>query len=216
MQNKRNLSQSGLLKVFSIFFSELPEEGPVISGGLSNYQLGEQLQLNCTSPRTFPPTLLKWYINNQLATEQGTIQYPSKRGTKNGLFRTQIGLNMTVSRECFKYGQIRVKCVGIIEDGILQGYSSQGSDGSSHQILEILLPEKLKRERPPATFFGKLNIIKVSINKAKILISLFSSQCWLKNNGLLNGIYDLFICNGNGICIVISSNWPLLHEISDF
>lgn len=53
--------------------------------------------------------------------------------------------------------------MGIIEDGILQGYSSQGSDGSSHQILEILLPEKLKRERPPATFFGKLNIIKVSI-----------------------------------------------------
>ena len=106
--------------------------------------------------------------------------------------------------------------MGIIEDGILQGYSSQGSDGSSHQILEILLPEKLKRERPPATFFGKLNIIKVSINKAKILISLFYSQCWLKNNGQLNGIYDLFICNGNGICIVISSNWPLLHEISDF
>eukprot|EP00093_Oithona_nana_P006778 06778.XXX_395452_395110_1 [CDS] Oithona nana genome sequencing. len=60
---------------------------------------------------------------------------------------------MTVSRPLFKYGQIRVKCVGIIEDGILQGYSSQESDGSSHQILEILLPEKLKRKRPPATFF---------------------------------------------------------------
>ena len=43
--------------------------------------------------------------------------------------------------------------MGIIEDGILQGYSV--GDGSSHQILEILLPEKLKRERPPAEFVGE-------------------------------------------------------------
>ena len=195
----------------------MPEEGPVISGGLPNYQLGEQLQLNCTSPRTFPPTLLKWYINNQLASEQGTIQYPSKRGTKNGLFRTQIGLNMTVSRPLFKYGQIRVKCVGIIEDGILQGYSSQESDGSIHQILEILLPDKLKRKRPPATFFGKFNNTKVSINAcAKILISLFSSQCWLKNTNGHNyyGINDYcrFVFTGNGICIVIKL--PILAFIA--
>ena len=46
--------------------------------------------------------------------------------------------------------------MGIIEDGILQGYTSQGENGNSHQILEILLPEKLKRERPPATFFGEV------------------------------------------------------------
>ena len=131
----------------------MPEEGPVISGGLPNYQLGDQLQLNCTSPRTFPPTLLKWYINKKPAAEKSTIQYPSKRGTKNGLFRTQVGLNITVSRSLFHYGQIQVKCVGIIEDGILQGYSE--GDGSSHQILEILLPEKLKRERPPAEFVGE-------------------------------------------------------------
>ena len=45
--------------------------------------------------------------------------------------------------------------MGIIEDGILPGYTSQGENGNSHQILEILLPEKLKRERPPATFFGE-------------------------------------------------------------
>ena len=87
------------------------------------------------------------------AADKSTIQYPSKRGTKNGLFWTQVGLNITVSRSLFHYGQIQVKCVGIIEDGILQGYSV--GDGSSHQILEILLPEKLKRERPPAEFVGE-------------------------------------------------------------
>ena len=46
-------------------FLELPDEGPVITGGLPNYQLNDQLTLNCTSPRTFPPTLLKWKINKK-------------------------------------------------------------------------------------------------------------------------------------------------------
>ena len=46
-------------------FPELPDDGPVISGGLQNYQLNDQLTLNCTSPRTFPPTLLKWKINKK-------------------------------------------------------------------------------------------------------------------------------------------------------
>ena len=46
-------------------FAELPEEGPLISGGLPDYQLNDRLELNCTSQRTFPPTLLKWYINSE-------------------------------------------------------------------------------------------------------------------------------------------------------
>ena len=76
-----------------------------------------------------------------------------KRGSKNGLFRTQIGLNITVSRALFHYGKIQVKCEGFIEDEIWQGHTD--GDGSSHRILTILLPEKLKWPRPPAEFTGK-------------------------------------------------------------
>ena len=62
----RNI-QEKLEKVYIHFFCfpELPDEGPVITGGLQNYQLNDQLTLNCTSPRTFPPTLLKWKINKK-------------------------------------------------------------------------------------------------------------------------------------------------------
>ena len=57
--------QEKLEKVYFFCFLELPDEGPVITGGLPNYQLNDQLTLNCTSPRTFPPTLLKWKINKK-------------------------------------------------------------------------------------------------------------------------------------------------------
>jgi len=126
---------------------ELPEEGPEIKGGLPNYQLNDRLELNCTSQRTFPPTLLKWYINNEPA-EQYTKRYPHKRGSKNGLFQTKIGLNITVSKALYIYGKIHIKCVGVIEDSIRQGQTDD--NGSSHEVLDIPLPEKWKRERPAA------------------------------------------------------------------
>ena len=63
--------------------------------------------------------------------DKHTIKYEPRRGSKNGLFRTQIGLNVTVSRALFHYGKIQVKCVGVIEDEIWQGHTD--GDGSSHR-----------------------------------------------------------------------------------
>lgn len=126
-----------------MFVLELPEQSPDISGGLHSYQIGDRLELNCTSPRTYPPTVLKWYINGKLY-DSATNNVKRKVGSKHGLYRSQISLNITVSRNLFHYGRIRIKCIGIIEDGILHGIS----DGSSHQIETILLPEAWKREKP--------------------------------------------------------------------
>ena len=48
-----------------------------------------------------------------------SLSYPTKKGPKNGLFKSQIGLNITVGQEFFRDGKIRIKCVGAIEDGVL-------------------------------------------------------------------------------------------------
>ena len=128
--------------LWNSLFAELPDQGPHITGGRQNYQLGDRLELNCSSPRTFPPQKLKWYINNQtvglhkfsitnffsknvttiffLQADQFSKNYPHKRGSKHGLFRTQVGLNVTVSRSLFKNGEINVQCKGYVEEGILQ------------------------------------------------------------------------------------------------
>ena len=44
---------------------ELPKDPPQISGGLKSYQLGDRLELNCTSERTYPPTALRWILNGK-------------------------------------------------------------------------------------------------------------------------------------------------------
>ena len=50
---------------FCLFYGdiELPKKPPIITGGLKSYQLGDRLELNCTSPRTFPATTLQWVLN---------------------------------------------------------------------------------------------------------------------------------------------------------
>ena len=106
--------------------------------------------------------------------DKHTKQYEPRRGSKNGLFRTQIGLNVTVSRALFHYGKIHVRCVGVIEDQIWKG--STDRDGSSHNILTILLPEQLKWERPPAEFTGKEIILGYSYNKD---IMEFLGYAWI-------------------------------------
>ena len=51
--------------IFIIQFLEIPKEPPIITGGLRSYQLGDRLELNCTSSRTFPATSLQWALNGQ-------------------------------------------------------------------------------------------------------------------------------------------------------
>ncbi|XP_035704295.1 uncharacterized protein LOC118434585 isoform X2 [Folsomia candida] len=43
----------------------LPKEGPQITGNLRDeYEVGDILELNCTSSKSFPPAKLSWYIND--------------------------------------------------------------------------------------------------------------------------------------------------------
>lgn len=48
----------------------LPQEGPQIAGEERNYQIGDEISLNCTSARSFPSARLTWYINDQLVRHQ--------------------------------------------------------------------------------------------------------------------------------------------------
>lgn len=48
----------------SMLFTDLPKDGPYITGDKSVYQFGDSINLNCTSARSYPASSLNWYINN--------------------------------------------------------------------------------------------------------------------------------------------------------
>nr|CAH7759784.1 unnamed protein product [Callosobruchus chinensis] len=43
----------------------LPEDDPVITGVEIQYEIGDEINLNCTSGKGHPAPLLHWYINEQ-------------------------------------------------------------------------------------------------------------------------------------------------------
>lgn len=48
----------------------LPKDDPVITGVAAQYQIGDEINLNCTSAKSFPPSTLHWYINEQQVNKE--------------------------------------------------------------------------------------------------------------------------------------------------
>lgn len=49
-----------------IIVPALPEDDPEITGMQPQYQIGDEINLNCTSGKSYPASVLQWYINEQL------------------------------------------------------------------------------------------------------------------------------------------------------
>jgi hypothetical protein len=53
--------------------ADFPQEDPIITGVELQYQIGDEITLNCTSGKSHPASILHWYINEQ------QVQYKSTR-----------------------------------------------------------------------------------------------------------------------------------------
>ena len=60
-------------------FSDLPDEGPIITGGFPRYHIGDKVEVNCTSSRSKPAAKLKWYINGELADPDLIKHFPVRK-----------------------------------------------------------------------------------------------------------------------------------------
>lgn len=52
----------------SFFLSVLPTNGPQISGERTHYLVGDEIDLNCTSGKSYPASELRWLINDREVT----------------------------------------------------------------------------------------------------------------------------------------------------
>ncbi|XP_055606353.1 uncharacterized protein LOC129754364 [Uranotaenia lowii] len=94
----------------------VPRDGPHINGSgerhqSSSYHIGELMELNCTSGRSYPASTLQWYLNDQLVTDpQALVSYP-RMVNQHGLVTTVLGLSMVVQPRHYIDELMRLKCV---------------------------------------------------------------------------------------------------------
>lgn len=46
-------------------FPDLPRDGPHITGEEKQYQIGDTLNINCTSGKSHPSSIIEWLINDE-------------------------------------------------------------------------------------------------------------------------------------------------------
>lgn len=90
-------------------FIALPEEGPKISGGRARYQIGDMVNINCTSGRSKPATHLTWFINGEPVNSSFLKHYATLITGREGLETTTLGLSFKVKANSFRHGDMKLK-----------------------------------------------------------------------------------------------------------
>jgi len=95
---------------------ELPHKAPTITTDLNikQYEVGDMLQLNCTSEPSHPASHLKWEVNKRPVQEDNYVFNEIHHHGKK-LFVTRIGLRIRLTKDHFHWGKLKVACLGEVK-----------------------------------------------------------------------------------------------------
>ncbi|CAH0391084.1 unnamed protein product [Bemisia tabaci] len=130
----------------------LPRDKPHISGKRQYYQIGDEINLNCTSGKSYPASELHWYINDQKVKGPSLRSYPEIISS-HGLRQTQLGLTLTVTNDLFRDGSIKFKCIATFprhckQSDLFDQYlvDTNNGDNVSRKQAHYLLIQILQQE----------------------------------------------------------------------
>ncbi|XP_075225714.1 uncharacterized protein LOC142326865 [Lycorma delicatula] len=128
----------------------LPQEPPQITGEQKVYQVGDIINLNCTSAQSYPPAKLRWYVNDV----QVGPDYESVAAQQHGLMTTVVGLKLRVGPGHFSGGRLQVRCVATISTGASESSSAPApAPVQLHRLAAASTPPPLDYNKE-ALFFG--------------------------------------------------------------
>ncbi|GIY93449.1 ig-like domain-containing protein [Caerostris extrusa] len=92
----------------------ITKDGPLITGGESQYRVGEILNFNCSSTKSRPAPTLHWYLNEELVDDHSVIQYPTTL-YPDGEEVSVLGLRLKVQPAHLDSNEeVRLKCTATL------------------------------------------------------------------------------------------------------
>lgn len=152
---------------------DLPDEGPVITGGYPRYHIGDKVRVNCTSRRSKPAAKLKWYINGEQADHYHTKHFEIERD-EEGLETTTLGLRFKVRDKHFKDGDLKLKCTATIAN-IYWKSNEESVQGVRTQ--SALVSESRSSRNSPVSWFGHQSLNKAG-TFAAVYLALLQLVAW--------------------------------------
>ncbi|XP_054258525.1 uncharacterized protein LOC128983304 [Macrosteles quadrilineatus] len=98
----------------------LPTNGPHITGERNNYLVGDVINLTCTSGKSYPPSELRWLVNDQEVNGDYLVPRPPLTHP-HGLVTTSLGLRLPAAPRHFLGGQMKLRCVAAVSPVLWQG-----------------------------------------------------------------------------------------------
>ncbi|UYV64147.1 hypothetical protein LAZ67_2006733 [Cordylochernes scorpioides] len=122
----------------------LPTEGPKITGGQTEYQIGDQVSVNCTSAKSKPASTLRWYINDKLAGAEYETEYSTTLHS-DGLETSSLELRFVVTTRHLQDGNMRLRCTATISQVYTMSNEERVS-GGRQQTSGLHISENMSRD----------------------------------------------------------------------
>ncbi|XP_049838602.1 uncharacterized protein LOC126284051 isoform X2 [Schistocerca gregaria] len=141
----------------------LPKDGPHIFGEERLYQVGDEISLNCTSGRSYPASVIKWFINDkEVPGDDPRLEAHPPQRHAHGLVSSSLGLRFAVSGAHFVSGSMKLRCVAEVAPVLWQG--------DSESVVQRVTP-------PPNTVREALFLVRGTSNLnsgSAVIVALMS------------------------------------------
>ncbi|KAG8185307.1 hypothetical protein JTE90_023915 [Oedothorax gibbosus] len=143
------------------------KDGPLITGGETQYRVGQVLNLNCSSAKSRPAPQLQWYLNEKQVIKSHLIRYPVTFHV-DGDVTSVLGLRMLVRPDDLDdNGEVRLKCTATLSR-VINVRSDERTLGGNHRNSGLQVAENFGKvsERSSCssqlTFHSMLEMMAVS------------------------------------------------------
>ncbi|GFS79642.1 c2-set_2 domain-containing protein [Nephila pilipes] len=129
-----NHSSSPQRTIYSDYGS--PNDGPRISGGQSKYNVGDIVDINCTSAKSQLPAELHWYINDREAKPEYLMPVESIV-YNDGMESTRLRLRFTVKNRHFQRDEMRLRCTATLSEIKTMSSEALEAEISEQQMSDL-------------------------------------------------------------------------------
>ncbi|GFQ83856.1 uncharacterized protein TNCT_171541 [Trichonephila clavata] len=124
----------------------LPTEGPKITGGQTQYNVGDIVSINCTSAKSKPAATLRWFINDNPLGPEYETEY-STTLHEDGLETSSLSLRFVAKDKHFVNQNMRLRCTASISR-IYTMSNEEMFVGGRQQSSPLQITENGSKEKP--------------------------------------------------------------------
>jgi hypothetical protein len=136
------------IRAAHLLVADVPDEGPVLRTEVQEKSIGARIKANCTTPGSYPPMNVTWFINDlEVHPKYGIDIHNSveRYDALPGLETVRSMISINASLELFKNGKMKIRCLATMFTLYRKTQESELHDDAP-QLALIMVPTTQSNE----------------------------------------------------------------------